>query len=132
MRVVSTVSTAIVALAVVSCAERSSNVAVPAPTVDRAAQVAGEVVVLVRDTTDAPIAGASIRVLGRRLGAMTDEFGRALVTNVPPGLAQVRVALVGYVQAGDSVLIQVGRVDTLRFRLAIDPHANPPDVFERR
>lgn len=132
MRVVNRVSAAIVALALASCAEHSSSVAVPASTVARTAQVAGGVFVQVRDSTGAPIVGASVRVLERRLGALTDEFGRALVKNVPAGLARVQVAIIGYVQVEDSVVIQPGKVDTLRFRMASDPHANPPDVFWKR
>jgi len=64
--------------------------------------------------------------VGQRLGGMTDEMGKALIAGVPAGLVRVQVQSLGYVQAEDSVVVRDGGVDTLRFRLAESPTANPP------
>ncbi len=46
--------------------------------------------------TGQPLAGANIVVVGTRLGAAADEFGRYLITGVPTGARTVRASYLGY------------------------------------
>jgi outer membrane receptor protein involved in Fe transport len=43
-----------------------------------------------------PLAGANIRVIGQRLGAVTDEEGRYVILGIPGGIYEVRCNLLGY------------------------------------
>src|SRR5436309_16040520 len=46
--------------------------------------------------TGAPLAGASVTLVGGSLGAVTGSDGRYLIACVPPGTYRVRARLIGY------------------------------------
>lgn len=106
----------------------------------------------VRDAvTGEPLVGASVQVVGTKVGAATDTQGRFVITGVDPGDAQVRVTFVGYEplvvvpQPGERLRIGLVPTDaeTRRERLRemreeaqqrareIDPDSpQAPEVFE--
>lgn len=47
-------------------------------------------------TTQQPLAGAAVAVMGTRFGATTDEAGRYTITGVPNGGQRVQASRVGY------------------------------------
>ena len=115
----------ILALFGVACAQRPAKVATLVPPPPRVVGPTGSVYIEIREPRG-PLPGALVLVLGQRIGGITDESGRSLIADVPVGMARVQVRLIGYVPAQDSVLVQEGRVDTLRFRMEIERRPEPP------
>ena len=48
----------------------------------------------------APLAGVNVIVQGMGKGALTDEQGRFVIADLPPGLVNVQASLLGYRQIG--------------------------------
>jgi len=46
--------------------------------------------------TRAPIAGATVQMMGTRLTTTTDSAGRFALTGLPPGVVMVEVRAIGY------------------------------------
>lgn len=78
----------------------------------------GRITGTVTAETGTPLAGASVVVVGTRLGAKTDERGRYTITGVAPGLRRVRASLIGFAPTiVDSVPVQNGRPTSVDFKL---------------
>lgn len=56
----------------------------------------GKLTGTVRDEKKQPLAGVNIRVVGQRLGAVTDETGQFVIIGIPGGLQSVQANLLGY------------------------------------
>ena len=69
--------------------------------------------------TGVALSGANVAIVDTALTTVTDEHGRFVITNVPPGSHAVKVSLIGY---GDTQVVQVdvvqGQVTELRAELA--------------
>lgn len=48
------------------------------------------------DENGKPIVGASVRVMGTRLGAFVKSDGKFIVSNIPPGVYKIKITYVGY------------------------------------
>ena len=63
------------------------------------------------------IDGASVRVLGRSAVVMTDQSGRFVLADIPPGVVSVHVERLGYRSALEAeVLLQISRSTYVEFR----------------
>lgn len=83
-----------------------------------AAQQTGTVRGVVRDaTTQTPIVGVQVGVVGTRIAAITDQEGRFTLSNVPAGAAQVRARMLGYSGALSPVLVSADAPTTVDFAL---------------
>ena len=83
-----------------------------------AAQEGGVVVGQVTDsTTQAPLRGAQVYVVGTAVGAITDDDGRYRLTGVPVGDRVIRVQLIGYAEAEQRLTITAGSTQTLNLRV---------------
>ena len=56
----------------------------------------GKLTGVVRSDKKEPLAGVNIRVIGQRLGAITDDQGRYTILNIPAGETSVQASLIGY------------------------------------
>lgn len=66
----------------------------------------------------APLAGVNVVVQGTGKGALTDEQGRFVITEVPPGLVNVQASLLGYRRAVQyEIELSPARVAELEFLL---------------
>ncbi len=79
----------------------------------------------------APIEGALVSLLGRG-DALTNQNGRFEFEEVLPGLAEVRVEMLGYADRVDPLTIHAGRTIALNVRMAVDPVALEPLEVEVR
>jgi Ca-activated chloride channel family protein len=78
----------------------------------------GKLAGLVTDTTDAPLAGATIVIRGTRLGTATNSNGEYFIEKVPAGTYSIAASLAGMkTVVVDSVEITAGYTRTLNFRL---------------
>lgn len=77
------------------------------------AQTTGRLAVRVRDGQGSPLEFVNVRVMSgsqRITGGQTDEKGRAIIINIPPGSYSVRFSLVGFRDVThQNVRIQVGQ-----------------------
>src|SRR5881396_1932319 len=72
-------------------------------------QQPGSITGTVRDSaTGAPLADATVTVVGTGLAARTGADGRYAITGVPPGTYRVRVRMLGYGPVVASVAVQEG------------------------
>lgn len=78
---------------------------------------------VVTATTQAPVAGATVAVLGTTRGAITKPDGRFVVRGVPAGVVTLRVSFVGFetavksdvvVSSGKPVTVDVALVESVR------------------
>jgi outer membrane receptor protein involved in Fe transport len=72
---------------------------------------------IVESTSQRPLTGAQILVVGTGLGTLTNPDGRYLVRQIPAGEYQVRVQLIGYATEEQTVTILAGETSTLNFEL---------------
>jgi hypothetical protein len=87
----------------------------------------GDVAVRILDVqTEEPVGGAVFWLSDVERGMMTDEDGRALLPNLPPGTHEYEVQHIGYgVQTGE-VEVRSGYLHDLEIRLAPEPLALEP------
>jgi TonB-linked SusC/RagA family outer membrane protein len=78
-------------------------------------RIAGRVV---DRSTAQPLSGAQVVVAGTTLGAVANQEGRYLITGVPAGSHEVRVALLGYGRGTQTVTVAAGATATADFELA--------------
>lgn len=84
-----------------------------------AQQSQGTISGIVTDSTSgAPLANASVQVVGTDQVAVTDNAGRFLISNVPAGTQTVRVGLIGYQQVERQVEVTSGATVEANFTLA--------------
>src|SRR6058998_1801349 len=81
----------------------------------------GTVTGTVADSTGAGIPGATIRVEGTLLHATTDDRGRFELQGVPAGTHRLRVLLLGYRAAFQSVTVSAGATAEVSFTLERAP-----------
>lgn len=73
-------------------------------------------------TTGAPLPGVNILLIDARLGASTDSRGRFFIMNVPPGIYQIEVSMLGYQKIiKRNVQVSVDLTTNLNFRLSETP-----------
>src|SRR6266516_1604586 len=72
-----------------------------------------------------PIPGAQVFV-GANRASLTNESGEYVVADVPAGTYQVRVRLIGFGEATDTVTVTAGQVATADF--ALERKVMPPDA----
>ncbi len=68
-----------------------------------------------------PVAGATVQVQGTRLGALSGEDGRYVITGVPAGRRELRVTALGYRTLTETVDVPEGGSATADFGLALQP-----------
>ncbi len=92
--------------------------AVVAVTTPVAAQDGGSIRgTVVATGTARPLPGAQITVANTAIGALTDERGQFLLLNVPAGLQEVQVQLIGWSTAAQEVEVVAGQTAQLSFTL---------------
>jgi TonB-linked SusC/RagA family outer membrane protein len=69
--------------------------------------------------TQAPISGAAVNVVGTTLTAMTGQDGRFSIEGVPDGARQIRVSMVGYAPAEQTVTVTPGQSASVDFALQL-------------
>jgi TonB-linked SusC/RagA family outer membrane protein len=90
-------------------------VAAPAPVT---AQQNGTVTGTVVDATSArPLESAQVFIPALNMGGLTNQQGRFLILNVPAGTHEIRVELIGYTPATESVTVQAGGTANVEFQL---------------
>lgn len=65
-----------------------------------------------------PLTGAEIFLEGRSRPAVTDANGEYTISNVPAGPATIRVRLIGYAAAGQTLTMRAGQTVTADFEIA--------------
>jgi TonB-dependent starch-binding outer membrane protein SusC len=73
---------------------------------------------VVDETTQRPLGGVQIFIVGSSRGTLTNQQGRFLIPNVPAGTYDVRASLIGYSQGTERVTLASGATATLSFSLA--------------
>jgi TonB-linked SusC/RagA family outer membrane protein len=68
-------------------------------------------------TTQRPLAGVQVTVVGTQLGTLTNQQGRFLIPNVPAGTREVRATLIGYTQGAATVTVAAGETATANMQL---------------
>lgn len=83
-----------------------------------AAQEAGRITgTVTADDTMRPLDGAQVSVEGAGMGSLTNNQGRFLILNVPPGEYVLRVTSLGFGSAEQSVTLQAGGTVEVSFQL---------------
>ena len=82
---------------------------------NEASRIVGTVV---HAETGAPLAGAQVVVEGTAIGALTNEEGRFVIANAPAGDQSVRVVMLGFAQANDTVTIGPDEPADVTFELS--------------
>src|SRR5690606_19150753 len=73
---------------------------------------------VVDESTQRPLAGAAVTIVGTQLGTVTNTDGRYLITRVPVGSQQVQVSLIGHGEATQTVTIVMDQTATVNFSLS--------------
>lgn len=68
-------------------------------------------------STNQPLVGVQMSVVGTNLGALTNQEGRFLIRNVPAGERDVRATLIGYSRLTQTVNVPAGGTADLDFTL---------------
>jgi len=71
--------------------------------------------------TGSGLAGATIRVQGTRLGAVTNAAGQYIITDVPAGTHTIAVSVIGYSAQSQSITVAAGETATVNFELSVSP-----------
>ncbi|MBO8130054.1 MAG: TonB-dependent receptor [Candidatus Marinimicrobia bacterium] len=73
---------------------------------------------VIKKDTGEPLPGANIIILGTYLGAATDEDGRYVILNVPPGVYSVQASMIGYKKiTKEGVVVSVDQITTVNFEM---------------
>lgn len=83
------------------------------------AQEAGTVAGTVLAQSGEPVAAAQVSIAGTQRGTLTDARGRFVITNVPAGERQVRVASIGYRSETRTVQVGPGETATVEIILSV-------------
>lgn len=67
---------------------------------------------------EAPLAGATVTIVGTQISTTTDDEGRYRVEGIAPGLVRVRVELAGFEPLERTVVVKAGETATLQVPLA--------------
>jgi hypothetical protein len=112
VRIVATFAFAIVALLPTLPSTRAQEAdSLNAPT----GTVSGQVI---DATTQQPIYGATVTVVGTKRGGLTKKDGRFVITKVPPGVYAIRSTVVGYTpESVNDVVISPGKPATVMIRM---------------
>jgi TonB-linked SusC/RagA family outer membrane protein len=81
------------------------------------AQATGRISGVVRGEAGRPLSGASVTIVGTRLGTLTAPDGRYTITGVQPGQHQVKASLIGYGDQTQGVAVTGGQAATADFQL---------------
>ena len=81
------------------------------------AQTTGTIRGHVRSLAGEPIAGATVLIVGTRVGAVTDSAGLYLIGDVPEGRLTLRARYIGYADADQTVEMRAGDVRVVDFTL---------------
>ena len=68
--------------------------------------------------TNEPVAGASVFVVGTRVGAIADASGAYVITGAGAGTVTLRARFIGYTDSEQTVIIADGDVNIVEFKLA--------------
>jgi TonB-linked SusC/RagA family outer membrane protein len=79
-------------------------------------------------STQQPVAGATVRVVGTSRAVQTNDQGTYRLTGVPAGRADVQALRIGFAAQRQSLTITAGQTATLDF--ALDPTATTLDVVQ--
>jgi TonB-dependent starch-binding outer membrane protein SusC len=102
-----------VATALALLATSLALVSAPSPA---SAQQDGRITGVVRSAeTQRPLGGAQVFIQGTRIGALSNQEGRYLITGVPAGTHEVRVTIIGYAATGQTVTVAAGQMATADF-----------------
>ena len=102
------------ALALLAASAALMSTASPA-----SAQQDGRITGVVRSgDTQRPLSGAQVFIQGTRIGALSNQEGRYLITGVPAGTHEVRVTIIGYTPTGQQVTVAAGQTVTADFTLS--------------
>ncbi len=71
--------------------------------------------------TGGPIVGAQVQLIGTRLGVLTNETGRYIITRVPPGSYELEFTYVGYRSVRREVTVTAGGTASVDVQLTVDP-----------
>ncbi len=88
----------------------------------QAVRAQGSIVGTVRDAgTSAPLARATVAILGTRLSAETDAEGRYTLTGVPAGSYALRARLLGYLPGAAAAVVQDGQQTVADLQMKASP-----------
>jgi len=87
---------------------------------------------VIASETRAPIAGATVQMMGTRLTTTTDSAGRFALTGLPPGVVMVEVRAIGYASGNWRLTLKPGQVIDHRFDLDLLAYELPEVVVEAR
>jgi hypothetical protein len=73
------------------------------------------------EVTGAPLAAAIVSVVGTTVGTLSREDGEYALINVPAGIQEIRVTLIGYGTVSQDITVQVGAIATMDFQLRAQP-----------
>ena len=92
--------------------------------------------------TNEPVPGATVLVVGSRIGAVTDSGGRYDISGIATGWVRVRARFIGYEDREEVIALNDGETRTLDFRLTesittlgavlTEAKATEREVFEER
>ncbi len=69
--------------------------------------------------TNAPLPSAQVVIGGTTIGTVTNQDGRFVIANVPPGTHELRVSLIGYSKGTQQVTVTAGAAATANFELEV-------------
>src|SRR5436190_15416745 len=67
--------------------------------------------------TNEPVAGATVLVVGSRIGAIADSAGAYEIAGVAAGGVRIRARFIGYADADQSITLAPGETRVVDFRL---------------
>ncbi|MBK8910773.1 MAG: SusC/RagA family TonB-linked outer membrane protein [Chlorobi bacterium] len=67
--------------------------------------------------TKSPVTGATVQVVGQKIGAITDRNGKFTIRNVPAGKVSVEARAIGYTKLAKSADVKSGETADLSFSL---------------
>lgn len=86
----------------------------PAAAAPQTGTIAGEVT---EADTGEPVPNADVVVVGSEIHTLTNQQGRFLLRNVPLGVQQVRVQMIGFRSATERVTVEAGQVAQVQIRI---------------